>query len=132
MVLLAASLAGCAANKASCLHDHRIVTAKADSPAVHIRYVDVRHEGNTLEISGTLERQHGLSDASIAAHVDISVFDEQGKLLKKVRTEKIYVPRQQVGKRPHWTRFEKVIPIEIQGNINIYAQPHSSHSACEL
>jgi hypothetical protein len=130
MVLWTAALAGCASNQVSCLHDHKIVTAKADSSAVHIRYVDVRHEGDALQISGTLERR-GMSADSISTHIDISLSDEQGQLLKKVRTEKIYVPRHQVGKGPHWTQFEAVIPVAVQGDITVHAQPHSD-AACGL
>ena len=131
VVLSIALLAGCASNKVSCLHDHKIVTARANSASVHIPYVDVRHEGDMLLISGTLERR-GFSSGSIATHIDISLFNEQGQLLKKVRTEKIYVPRHQIGKGTHWTRFETAVPMDVQGDITVHAQPHSSDSTCKL
>jgi hypothetical protein len=127
MILSIAALTGCTSNKASCLHDHKIVTAKADSASVHIPYVDVKHKDDTLIVSGALKRRE-VSSHSLSTHIDITVCDENGTLLKQTRTDEICVPRKQVAKGPNFTRFKVEVPMDMQQNINVQAVPHGDHS----
>ena len=132
VVLSIALLAGCASNKVSCLHDHKIVTAQTDTQSVRIPYVDVKHEGDSLIVYGALKRHNVPLHHNLTTHVDISVFDEQGNLLKQARTDNILVHRHQVGK-PHgfFTRFKVKIPVEVKQNVTVRALPHCDPS-CQV
>ncbi|MDO8303156.1 MAG: hypothetical protein Q7T18_07940 [Sedimentisphaerales bacterium] len=127
MVLLTASLAGCASSKVSCLHDHKIVTAKADSALVHIPYVDIQHEGDTLIVSGALKRRE-VSSQSMATHIDITIFDEKGTLITQARTDEMYVPRKQIGKGPNFARFKVAVPMDVGQDITVRVAPHGDNS----
>jgi len=127
IILSMTFLTGCTSNKVSCPHDHKIITAKGDSALVHIPYVDVQHEGDTLIVSGALKR-HGRSSQSLTAHVDVSVFDEQDKLIKQARSDEIHVPSRRVGKGLNFTRFKVSVPVNVQQNMTVHAQPHSEPS----
>lgn len=127
--LSTAVISGCA-SKASCLHNHKITTGKTDSALVRISYVDVLHEGDTLTVSGAVKGS-GQSSQSTTAHLDISVLDEQGKLIKQAKSDEIHVPRRQIGNGPGFVRFKVIIPMDVQQNITVHAQPHTE-SSCEI
>jgi hypothetical protein len=127
VIVLIAALAGCASHKVSCLHDHKIVTAKADSASVHILYVDVQHDGDTLIISGALKR-HEVSSHSMSNHIDIAIFDEKGALITQARTDEMYVPRKQIGKGPNFARFKVAVPMDVRQDITVQVAPHGDNS----
>jgi hypothetical protein len=124
-------LAGCTSNKVSCLHDHKIITAKTDTESVRIPYVDVKHEGNSLIVSGVLKRNNMPSHHNVTSHVDVFVVDGQGSLLAQARTSEIYVPQKRIGKGTEFARFRVVLPMEVQQNITVRAEPHNDQS-CSL
>ena len=127
-VVSALFVTGCASNKVSCLHDHKIITAKTDTQSVRIPYVDVTHEGDSVIVYGALKRHNVPSHHSLTTHVDVSVFDEQGNLLKQARTDNIYLPKHQVGKARGVTCFKLKIPMEVKQNVTVRALPHCDHS----
>lgn len=114
---------GCTGSRVS-LVDQEVVSIKAKSSKnVRILWTDVYQDGEDIIVYGVVRRCSHTS-YPLETHVDIKVFNTDGKLLHEARTPDTYVPRCATGKGIHWKRFKLRVP-EIPRNSRVQAVAHS-------
>jgi len=116
-------MSGCSSNRIS-LVDQGVVSIEAEpSKNVRILWTDVYQDGEDIMIYGVVRRRSHTS-YPLKTHVDIKVFNTDGKVLQEARTPDIYVPRRVPGKGINWKCFKLRLP-DIPENSRVQAVAHS-------
>jgi len=101
------TLTGCSTPTAHLAQQGRVELIRQGSEKIHIPWATVQENDEGFVVSGTLRRRDSVGTA-IWTHVDITVCDTAGAMVRQAYSEPIAVPRRKVGGLGHLTRFRAV------------------------
>ena len=121
-MVIVSTLSGCAINGTNISQNGTVTIERIDSETLFMPWADAYEEGNNLMIRGVIEQRYQSSN-SLKAHVDVTIIDSNGQLLKETKTANVYVPRNLPGKGIKWVRFNLTVPMMVSKGTTIKLHP---------
>ena len=120
-------LSGCATDRISLGDEGLVSIEKQGRKEVAILWTDVYEDNGDTVVSGVLRRRSH-TGYPIIAHVDVTLFDPDGTILREGRTPDLYVARHIHGKGMNWTPFRVRLPgmpaAGVKVNMVVHSEEH--------
>lgn len=86
-MVIVSTLSVCAINGTNISQNWTVTIERIDSKKLFIPWADTYEDGNNLTIRGVIEQRYHFA-TSLKAHVDVTIIDSNGQLLKEAKTAK--------------------------------------------
>ncbi|MCK4294855.1 MAG: hypothetical protein KAY65_16775 [Planctomycetes bacterium] len=132
LVVLAAAIPGCTANRVDLLDSGLLTLQKQATGKVYIAWSDAYKRDDGFLITGVLRRRDHVGQP-IKAHVDVTILSPAGQVVNVARSSDIYVPRRVVGKYHPLKRFTVHFPsLPPAGSMAVVVAHTGSHDQSSI